>query len=318
MALTVSASFTATGSGDYLGVKNRDSFTYTVSGTWVGTVILESTKDGGLTFSTVATLTSNATATPVDVNVNDSDRISYRFRCTAYTSGTIVTSLIEADLTLVEYFDANGKSVFKVTEGGPVSGVANSAASYTVTGGTAANATMYLEGAKLKLRNGTSGFQLVCTDGTVAIDVSDAPLVTVGAAGNVQSHVIFGAALTASTAAAAAFTYGRNITDGSTVFSGGGAKIQMYGSTHATKANVLELTGGLQAIASGSYLGASNATGDPGAVVDGIRIGSVDISAGNASLAIRTETAVVTESVVSDRTLLAQINGTTYKFCLKV
>ncbi len=56
---------------------------------------------------------------------------------------------------------------------------------------------------------------------------------------------------------------------------------------------------------------------DPGAITDGIRIGSVDISAGNASLSLRTETAVVTESVTSDRTLLVQINGTTYKICLK-
>ena len=57
---------------------------------------------------------------------------------------------------------------------------------------------------------------------------------------------------------------------------------------------------------------------DPGAVTDGIRIGSVDISAGNASLSLRTETAVITESVTSDRTLPVQINGTTYKICLKV
>lgn len=56
----------------------------------------------------------------------------------------------------------------------------------------------------------------------------------------------------------------------------------------------------------------------PGAVTDGIRIGSVDISAGNASLSLRTETAVVSETVVSDRTLAIQINGTTYKICLKV
>lgn len=57
---------------------------------------------------------------------------------------------------------------------------------------------------------------------------------------------------------------------------------------------------------------------DPGAVTDGIRIGSVDLSAGNATLSLRTETAVVTESVTSDRTLSVQINGTTYKICLKV
>lgn len=57
---------------------------------------------------------------------------------------------------------------------------------------------------------------------------------------------------------------------------------------------------------------------DPGAITDGIAIGSVDLSAGNATLSLRTETAVVTETVTSDRTLSVQINGVTYKILLKV
>jgi len=61
----------------------------------------------------------------------------------------------------------------------------------------------------------------------------------------------------------------------------------------------------------------SNAAGDPGAVTDGIRIGSQDISAANATLSLRTETAVVTEAVTSDRTLTVFINGTQYKILLK-
>lgn len=51
---------------------------------------------------------------------------------------------------------------------------------------------------------------------------------------------------------------------------------------------------------------------------DTVQLFSVDLSAGNATLGIRTETAVVTESVTSDRTLSIKINGTTYKLCLKV
>lgn len=77
---------------------------------------------------------------------------------------------------------------------------------------------------------------------------------------------------------------------------------------HSTSTNPSLLTG---------YLQISNQA-DPGAVTDGVRLGSVDLSAGNATLALRTETAVVTETVVSDRTLSVQINGTTYKICLKV
>ena len=43
-----------------------------------------------------------------------------------------------------------------------------------------------------------------------------------------------------------------------------------------------------------------------------------DLSAGNATLAMFVETAVVTETVISDRTLSVRINGATYKICLKV
>ena len=56
---------------------------------------------------------------------------------------------------------------------------------------------------------------------------------------------------------------------------------------------------------------------DPGAVTDSIAIGSQDISAGNATLSLRVETTVVTETVTSDRTLTIYINGTAYKVCLK-
>lgn len=51
---------------------------------------------------------------------------------------------------------------------------------------------------------------------------------------------------------------------------------------------------------------------------DTVQLFSVDLSAGNATLGIRTETAVVTESVTSDRTLSITVNGTVYKLCLKV
>lgn len=50
---------------------------------------------------------------------------------------------------------------------------------------------------------------------------------------------------------------------------------------------------------------------------DMIQLFSVDLSAGNATLGLRTETEVVTEVVVSDRTLSVVINGTNYKICLK-
>ena len=49
---------------------------------------------------------------------------------------------------------------------------------------------------------------------------------------------------------------------------------------------------------------------------DTVQLFSVDISAGNASLGIRTETAVQSAATVSDRYLNIKINGTTYKLLL--
>ncbi len=61
-----------------------------------------------------------------------------------------------------------------------------------------------------------------------------------------------------------------------------------------------------------------NGTEPTGSPPDLVQIFSVDLSAGNATLGLRTETAVVTETVVSDSTLSVRINGVTYKICLKV
>jgi hypothetical protein len=57
---------------------------------------------------------------------------------------------------------------------------------------------------------------------------------------------------------------------------------------------------------------------EPAATADQARLYGVDLSAGNVTLGIAVETAVVTEAVVSDRTLSVRINGATYKICLKV
>lgn len=76
---------------------------------------------------------------------------------------------------------------------------------------------------------------------------------------------------------------------------------------HSTNTNPSVLTG---------YLMVQNQA-DPGAVTDGIRIGSVDLSAGNATLSLRTETAVATDAAVaSTHSLSVQLNGATYKILL--
>lgn len=78
---------------------------------------------------------------------------------------------------------------------------------------------------------------------------------------------------------------------------------------------------GVKAITFGTsadgVLAIGNGTAPTTSPADMIQIYSVDLSAGNATLGLRTETAVATESVTSDRTLSVVINGTTYKILLK-
>lgn len=64
-------------------------------------------------------------------------------------------------------------------------------------------------------------------------------------------------------------------------------------------------------------LAIKNGTAPTTSPADQIQIFSVDAAAGAATLGLRTEAAVVTEAVVSDRTLRVVINGTVYRFCLK-
>lgn len=64
-------------------------------------------------------------------------------------------------------------------------------------------------------------------------------------------------------------------------------------------------------------LAIKNGTEPSTSPADMIQLYSVDLSAGNATLGLRTETAVVSEAVTSDATLSVKINGTTYKILLK-
>lgn len=91
--------------------------------------------------------------------------------------------------------------------------------------------------------------------------------------------------------------------DGNTVLNGSGKNVGIGASSWGTSAD--------------KVLGIFNGTEPTTSPIDMIQIYSVDLSAGNATLGLRTETAVVTETVTSDRTLSVRINGTTYKICLK-
>lgn len=90
-----SKSFTALGVGPQLFLKRGNSFTLDVSGTFSGSVVLEYTHNGGITWIPQESFTAAASRT-VKAITSASQTAYYRFRCDAYVSGTIVTILEDA------------------------------------------------------------------------------------------------------------------------------------------------------------------------------------------------------------------------------
>lgn len=119
-ALTASSSFTAVGNGNSIFVKNLDSLTYSVSGTFVGTVVLERTRDNGLSWDYVLSAAAAASGT-IKVETPAMESAVYRFRCSAFTSGTIVTSIADASAEVPpaqEFKNVLGKVVGGIGETG--------------------------------------------------------------------------------------------------------------------------------------------------------------------------------------------------------
>lgn len=117
-AATVSKSFTTHSSGSAaLYVRPGDSFSYSVSGTFVGTVVLQKSRDGA-NFSQVGSAITGAASSTIK---NDSGA-AYAFRvyCSTHTSGTIVTSLTD-DSNLVQHFKAkSGAAVLSLYDDGVI------------------------------------------------------------------------------------------------------------------------------------------------------------------------------------------------------
>jgi hypothetical protein len=118
---TVSKTFSAVGNGDYLRLAPGQSATYNLTGTFVGTLILEATRNGGITFEQVTSLTA-AMASPLTYvhPGNENSPVRLRWRCSAYTSGSPATTIADAadDVEDTEIVDGDGTSIFKGVDGG--------------------------------------------------------------------------------------------------------------------------------------------------------------------------------------------------------
>jgi len=116
MSISVSASFTAVGVGGGLKVAELDGFSYDVSGTFVATVKLERSFDGGGSWETVVTATGAASGTIANLVTLGGAGALYRFQCTAFTSGTAVCAMTELPKTLYQVQNAAGDVLLKVNE----------------------------------------------------------------------------------------------------------------------------------------------------------------------------------------------------------
>lgn len=115
MSTTMSTSFTALGSGNALAIGHKKLFNYAVSGTFSGTVILESSSSAGTSFEPVMSFTAAASGTLIAMSPNEAP-IQFRFRCSAFTSGTIVTSIVDRVSDISSVKNADGVEIFAVSD----------------------------------------------------------------------------------------------------------------------------------------------------------------------------------------------------------
>lgn len=90
-------------------LRHGEEFTYDVSGTFVGTVRVEYTQDGGNSYTVLSDNFTTVTNGTLKMETRDRGDAQIRFNCTAYTSGTIV--LVLADVNDVTHEFANKSRV---------------------------------------------------------------------------------------------------------------------------------------------------------------------------------------------------------------
>lgn len=112
---TITKNFGAVGAGPMRRVAMGDSFTYSVGGTFSGTVVLEESTTDAQAWTILKTITGSDSGT---IEVQRPGGALYRFRCSAYTSGTIETSIVDGAAKIAEWRDVDGNVVVKVTEDG--------------------------------------------------------------------------------------------------------------------------------------------------------------------------------------------------------
>lgn len=100
--MQISKSFTSVSNGtDYLLLRPGDSLDYVVSGTFNATYILQRSNDGGQTWKDVVTGTTGASGRIKNDN-GDRSADLYRFVCSVFASGTMVTTISDANTSAIK------------------------------------------------------------------------------------------------------------------------------------------------------------------------------------------------------------------------
>lgn len=167
---TVSKDFTALGLGNLLFVRHLESFTYAIAGTFVGTVYLARSEDGGKTHERVAgPFTTTLSATTYKHEGKDQGTAYYMFICTAFTSGTIETDLVDVTAAVNQFVNSEGNTVLAINEDGiAVTGTASVSGATTLTGAVTAASTLDVTG----VTTATGGLQVVSGSATSAVILS--------------------------------------------------------------------------------------------------------------------------------------------------
>lgn len=95
---SVTSSFTATGNGNNLFVRESRDVTYQVTGGATATLVLERSFNNGTTWEEIEEVTANTGPTTI---TNPAKKAVYRWRCSAYTSGTASCTVKDTTAELI-------------------------------------------------------------------------------------------------------------------------------------------------------------------------------------------------------------------------
>jgi hypothetical protein len=94
--MIVSKSFTAVGTSNQISVKYGESIDYSLSGTFSASVVLQRSRNGGISWDPVTAVLTSATSGSIQNQSPSRKAELYRIACVAFVSGTAVTSISDA------------------------------------------------------------------------------------------------------------------------------------------------------------------------------------------------------------------------------